>query len=97
METFRGNTSSDATSEQFPLPKVVNNFTLVNKTGGGISVNVYLLNDGDAVSISAFPTAINAGAIYTDIIPRLLRTEEQIKLVTTGDTDYSFEINNIEP
>ncbi len=97
MDIFRGNTSSDATSDPFSLPMVVNNFTLVNKTGGGISVNVYLLNDGDAVSISSFPTGINAGAIYTDIIPRLLRKNEQIKLVTTGSTDYDIEINNIEP
>ena len=97
METFRGNTNSEATSEQFPLAKVVNNFTLVNKAGAGVSVNVYLLNDGSSISISAFPTAINAGAIYTDEIPRLLRANEQIRLVTTGSTDYSFEINNAIP
>jgi energy-converting hydrogenase Eha subunit B len=95
--TFRGNINGVVDSQAQSLPMIINNFTLVNKTGGGIVANVYLINGSQVVNISPYGGTINANAIYTSEIPRLLRSDEVIRLATNGSCDYSFELENTEP
>lgn len=91
---FRGNINGVVNSQAYDLPMVINNFTLVNKSGGGIVANVYLINGSNTISISPYGGTINANSIYTSEIPRLLREGEVIRLATNGSCDYDFELEN---
>lgn len=100
MIPFRGNIAGEVLSPSSlnsQLPLVINNFTLVNMTGGAVVANVYLIKDARTVCITPFGNSINAAQRYTDELPRVLEAGEQIKLATTGLIDYDFELDNIEP
>lgn len=95
MNIFRGNTSGTANSQIWDLPMVLNSYTLVNRTGGSINFSIYMINDSDVISVGQ--GSINSGAYHTDEIPRLVRVNENVRLVTTGSTDYDFEFDNTQP
>jgi hypothetical protein len=100
MIPFRGNISgsvSSPSSMNDQLPLVINNFTLVNMTGGAVVANVYLIKDSRTICITPFGNSISANARYTDDLPRVLEQGEQITLATTGQIDYDFELENIIP
>jgi|SRR6185503_5262448 len=96
MWPFRGNINGVVLSQSQDLPMVIENFTLVNMTGGSVVCNVYLIKDSRTVVIAPYGGTINANGIYTSEIPRVLEKGEQIKLATSGLVDYDFEINNLE-
>lgn len=100
MVTFRGNINGIVLSPptmNSQLPFVINNFTLVNMTGGAVVANVYLIKDTRSVCITPIAYSISANSRYTDDLPRLLEKGEQIRLATTGETSYDFNLSNIEP
>jgi hypothetical protein len=100
MTPFRGNINGEVLSPSdlnSQLPLVLNNFTLVNMTGGAVVANVYLIKDSRTVCITPVAYSISVNERYTDEIPRVLEIGEQIKLATSGNVSYDFELNNIEP
>ena len=94
MDVFRGNIAADVYSLAYGSPMVLNNFTLVNRTGGNVTFGVYMMYNGQAVSIGQ--GTMNGSAMYTDELQRLIRQGEQIRLVTSGSTDYDFELDNTQ-
>ena len=97
MWSFRGTISGEVLSQQKNLPMLIENFTLVNKAGITVGVNVYLIDGetSDAVCIAPYGGTLIYGGIYIDDTNRMLNENDQIKLVTTGSVDYDFEINNL--
>lgn len=78
------------------LPMVIQNFTLVNMTGGAVTCNVYLIKDSRVVPIAPYGGSISANSIYTDEIPRTLDQGEIIRLATSGNIGYLFNIENTQ-
>lgn len=97
-DPWRGNTSIEITSSVNILPKMIDSFTIVNKTTGSIGVNVYLFSTDPAyqVCIAPNPIELDTKEIYTDIVPRVMLVTEQLKVIPSGSIDYDFEISNIE-
>ena len=95
MTPFRGNISGTVDSQTYTLPMVINNFTLVNMTGGAVGFGVYLIKDARSVMIAPFGDTIAANEKYTDELPRVLEIGEKIRLATGGSVDYDFELDNI--
>lgn len=94
---FRGTTNGVATSPlPESLPKLINNFRIVNKTAGAISMNVYLIGGGTDVCIAPNNYQLSANAIYQQTEPIVQLVTEQIKVQVSGQVDYDFTISNIE-
>lgn len=94
---FRGNINGEVLSQSQNLPMLVEGFTLVNKTGGTIGVNVYLMVGGTEVAVMPLNKQLAAGEMYEATNQVIILATEQIKVQTSGSTDYNFYINNMEP
>lgn len=95
MWPFRGSINGTVLSQQQDLPMVIDSFSLVNMTGGTVGANVYMINNNIQVAVMPNNYQINAGAIYEHTRGVVMRKNEQIKLVTTGQVDYDFTISNL--
>jgi hypothetical protein len=95
MWTWRGTINGSVDMQSQSLPMVIENFTLVNMTGGSVVANVYLIKNSRTVCISPFGNSINANTRFTDEIPRVLEPGEVVRLATTGSVDYDFELKNL--
>jgi len=95
MWKFSGNINGTVDSQAQALPMVIQNFTIV-PTAGAITCNVYLISASRTVSIAPFGGSISAGQYFTDDIPRLLEENEVIRLATSGQASYLFNIENGE-
>lgn len=95
---FRGNTSTEAVSSIKDLPMMINSFAIVNKTGGSVNVNVYMINAdaGTSFSIAPLSGAIASGELYESQREVVMLAGEQVKLMTTGSVDYDFTIKNMK-
>lgn len=96
MFPFRGNTSSIAETTQLNLPTVIKNFAIVNKTGGAVAVNVYLVDGVSSVNISPFSKSIGAGEMYESERQVIVLASEIVRLQVSGSVDYDFNIVNSE-
>jgi hypothetical protein len=96
MWTWRGTINGSVDMQSQSLPMVIENFTLVNMTGGSVVANVYLIKNSRTVCISPFGNSINANTRFTDEIPRVLEPGEVIKLATSGEISYDFELSNLK-
>lgn len=96
MWRFRGNINGTVTSPSQALPMVVENFSLVNKGGGAVTVNVYSLIGASQICMMPMSKSISAGSNYESIRPFVLLATERIKLQTDGEIDYDFNISNTE-
>ena len=96
MISYTGNTSGTFISPQKNLPFVLENFSIVNKTGGSVSINVYkLINNSSLYCIAPFSNSINANESYENYRQTVLLAYEQIKLESSGDVDYDFTLTNM--
>ena len=96
MWKFSGQINGSVYSIAQSLPMVIQNFTLVNMTGATVACDVYLMKDSRTVLIAPLGASINAGAIYTDEIPRLMESGEVVRLATNGLVSYLFNIENTQ-
>jgi hypothetical protein len=96
MIPFRGNINGSVDSQAYNLPMVVNNFTLVNMTGGAVGFGVYLIKGARSVMVAPFGSTINVNEKYTDDLPRVLEPGEVVRLVTGGNVGYDFEMDNTQ-
>ena len=96
MWPFRGTINGTVESKQQNLPMLVENFSLVNMTGGTIGVNVYMVFNGQQVAVAPNNCQLAAGEMYEGTRPLVIRITEQIRLVTTGQTGYDFTISNLK-
>lgn len=95
MPAFFGNTSGIVSSTAYNLPTKITAFSLVNKSGGGITVNVGIIS-GSAIFIIPLNKALAAGEAYIysgDAINVL--AGYSIYVSVSGSTDYYFTIENV--
>jgi len=97
MYKFQGNINGTVDSQAQSLPMVIQNFRLVNISGGSVNVNVYMITAAGNYSIAPFPQTLTTGQMYNDDTELLLNGAEQVRLVTTGSVDYLFNISNTNP
>lgn len=92
MPVFKGTTSSAAQSTAYSIPAYLNSFSVVNKTGGAVTINIGILY-GSTYEIIPLSKSLSAGEayIYTGQ-PILIPINHQISLTTSGSVDYYFSI-----
>lgn len=95
-EPWAGVTSGIATSPVLKLPRLINNYTIVNKTAGAVGVSVYLIGGVAEINISEVNKQISAGGIYENEVPRVMLATQQIKVQASGSVSYDFTLSNIE-
>lgn len=96
MISYTGNTLDTFISPKKNLPFVLENFSIVNKTGGAVSINVYkVINDNSLYCIAPFSQSVSANQSYQNLRPTVLLAYEQIKLEASGNVDYDFTLKNM--
>lgn len=96
MFSFTGNTSDSFTSSQKDLPMVLENFSIVNKTAGPVTVSVYkVINLNSLYCISPLGKSISANELYESERQVVILASEQIRLETSGEVDYDFTMSNM--
>lgn len=92
---FRGNINGSVYSiSNDALPMIINNFLLVNKTGGTITANVYLIGSTQ-ISIMPLNKQLSSGEVYENDRPTVLLATELIRVMSSGSMDYDFMIYNM--
>ena len=92
MPVFKGNTSGSVLQVAYNIPAELVSFTLVNKTGGAITVNVYIKDSNVDTAIIPLNLSLAAGASYYSETKTILLKETSIYLTTSGSVDYYFSI-----
>ncbi len=93
MPVFKGNVSGSVLQVAYNIPAEIISFTLINKSVGAITVNVYIRDeDGNDVSIIPYDLSLSTGTGYVSDTRVKLLSNTSIYLTTTGSCDYYFSI-----
>lgn len=92
MPVIQGNTSGSITTVGYNIPAVISSFLLINKSGGSITVNVFINTNGTAVNIIPFNLSIASGGSYTWSENIKLNAGAVIAIITSGSLDYYINI-----
>jgi hypothetical protein len=93
MPVVSGNTSTSATSTAYDIPTKIETYSLVNKSGGSITVTLSVLYGSTNVTINS--QTITSGGVYLyQGDPIVLLADRQIYLLTTGSVDYYFSLDD---
>lgn len=95
MFPFRGNINGTVNSSIFNLPMLIDNFAIVNKTGGAVTVNVYLIGS-TTINLSPLSKSIAAGESYENERQTVMLAGETIRVQSGGSVDYDFKISNLQ-
>jgi hypothetical protein len=95
MPILAGNTSGSIQSVAYKNPCKIVSFTLVNKSGGSISVNVFI-DTGQAVHVIPMNSLVQiSGAYIYSGEPIYLLANHSIAVLTTGAVDYYFTLESM--
>jgi len=89
MPVFFGNTSGSIASIAKDIPTKIKSYSLVNQTGGNITVTVIIIPDG-GTPVDIWSGTISANSTQTDDKEVILLSGYQILIITTGSVDYYF-------
>ena len=92
---WKGNTTNEAFSNPKNLPLKIEGFSIVNKSGGATSVNVYLFGDSYSYCIAPNPVQLSTGEMYESQNPIVLLATERVKIKANGSVDYNFTFSNL--
>jgi len=93
MPVVAGNTSGSISQVVANIPSEIISYSLVNKSGGAITVTVYIIETGvSQVAITPYQVSLAAGEAYVSDTKVLVLANRSIHVVTTGATDYYFSI-----
>lgn len=95
MISFKGQNATLATSTAQALPQVIENFSIVNKTGGAVTANVYLISGIYNICIMPNNYSISANSMYEQERQVVVLATEKIKIQTSGSVDYDFNISDM--
>lgn len=93
---WRGNTSNTATSPVQNLPNMLDSFSIVNKTVGGIGFNVYLINGVSQICLTPNTTELAQGEMALFDRQVVVLASEQLKIQTSGSVDYDFTFKGLK-
>jgi hypothetical protein len=89
MPVFSGNTSGSIASIAKNIPSEIVSYSLVNQTGGSITVTVTIIPNG-GTPVDVWSGSIAANATQSDDKNIVLLSGYQILVTTTGSVDYYF-------
>lgn len=93
MPVIEGNTSGSIASISYNIPcKIVSGF-LVNKTGGSIDVNLYVVTNTGSRSVVPLNKTIISGSMYILEDEIILLSGYSLLLVVNGSCDYYFSLS----
>lgn len=93
MPIFSGNTATSATSSPYNIAGEIKSFSIVNKTGGAVTIDVSILFGSTNVNIIPLNKSLALGEAYIySGEPILLLAERTIYVVASGSVDYYFSI-----
>ena len=95
MPKFAGNTSTSSLSTAYSDPVKIKSFSLVNKSGGAVLMNVSILYGSTNIAIIPINKSVASGEFYEDDKDILLLAGHQIYVLVNGSTDYYFTMENI--
>lgn len=93
---FKGNIYGTIDSQSQSLPQKLDYFTLVNKTASTIGVNVYLISGIQSISMIPLNQQLATGEMFYADSGHIVLATEQIRLQTSGSTDYIFTLSDLE-
>jgi hypothetical protein len=96
-DSFKGQDAVLALGPLFNLPMTIETFSIVNKTGGGVVFNVYLISDIYNICISPLNMSLSAGEMYESSRQVIMLATEQIKMQASDIVDYNFNLFNMTP
>lgn len=88
-----GNTSTNVYGSVAPEGRVLNSYTIVNKSAGTVGANLAIKRNGVTVNIIPKDTQIYVGGMYPYgqiCIPIGMNPSDQVVLIVTGNVDYTF-------
>jgi len=92
MAVIQGNTTGSIASVAFNIPcKIISGF-LVNRTGGSITFNVYVVTDTGERSIVPFNKTVVSGQLYLLEDEVIMKAGWYLLIFTSGSLDYFFSI-----
>lgn len=93
MSVFEGNISGSIKSSALNIPSTIKSFSLVNKSGGAITVSVYISEaDGSDRAIIPVSVSLGVGEAYISDTVRVVKKNYYILIVASGSCDYYFTI-----
>jgi hypothetical protein len=93
MPVISGNTSGSIHQVVANIPSEIISYSLVNKSGGAITVTVYIIETGVAqVAITPYQVSLAVGEAYVSDIKVLVPANRSINVVVSGSCDYFFSI-----
>lgn len=93
MPVFEGNTTGSIKSSALNIPSTIKSFSLVNKTGGAITVTVYIAqSDSTNRAIMPLSKSLAAGEAYISDVPILVLSSYYILIIASASCDYYFSI-----
>lgn len=95
MFAFRGNTSIVVGNTPLNLPMVIENFLIVNKTAGAVTVNVYLIGT-TTINLTPLNKSISAGESYESTRQTVMFATDVIRVQPSGSVDYDFTLSNLQ-
>ncbi len=94
---WKGNTSVDIDGDLSQLPFTISFFTIANKNAGTTTINVFVSDGVDDVSIVPQNLQLSEGDMLEGDSLSIMPANSQIKITTDGSIDYFFTINNVKP
>lgn len=95
---FKGkDLNGTALSDIYDLPFNISFFTVANKAGGTVTLNVYVTDGSNDISIVPKDLQLSVGDLLEGNYEQLMDGGNQIKIVSNGTVDYFFTIENIKP
>lgn len=89
---FSGNTATSAASVVFESPVTIKSFSITNKTGGAVTINVSVLYGSTNTWISPLDKSVAANDFYEDDKKIVIQPGRQIYISVSGQVDYYFTI-----
>jgi hypothetical protein len=92
MPVFSGSTSTSALSTAYNIPATIKSFSITNKSGGAVTVNVSVLYGSTNIWVTELNKSLAAGEILEDSKEIKLLAGRQIYVLVSGQCDYYFSI-----
>ena len=94
---FRGNINGEVSSTVYNLPFKIKFFTVANKNGGQVNINIWIKNNSEQLSIVPENLSLNDGDMLQGDYAQIFEAGNQIVLSSNGSVDFYFTVENVLP
>jgi hypothetical protein len=93
MSVLQGNTTGSIASVALNIPCTIVSFSLVNMTGGSITVGVVIVPAGEDAPVYIWNGVIAQDTSYVSDVPVIVLSGYQILITSSGSVDYYFSLS----